>query len=376
MVKKRLSKEYMELLRRNQNSVMTVGLAQPCLVLPPPRQEDLSKENHNERDHEPQVNEGHDPQDYETTVVTDQINLEQENIENVKETEDGFIDYSNEPKHEVEQSHNTEAVDNDNCIDLENNQEVEVLGENVSEQTDCDKRNMIKAYLRRTLQTERQEARLPTPTRRRRREVSYPVTSSSFQRLMAIVRSERDKHRQMINMVTNTSFALSRRPLVTKSKYLEKRKRTKFEPKLGSEDEDATRDKFFEESKQSRVEKSDVKSSRSVHFGTLVTFDDNSTPVPIRPPRKKTLRIPAWVKRSKFRGYKTTTPAVSLRRKTFLRKESDEELGEAPEKPARIYKGRGATPVTEALRPIVRHQYQSSLGECHLPFCYTFMVKQ
>ena len=358
--------------------MMTVGLAQPCLVLPPPRQDnrdhehqdhhdqehqiDHDQEHQDDLNHEPTDHVNPEPENYETTVVTEQ---KQENNENVKETEDGFIDYSNEPKPEVEQNHNTEAVDNNNCIDLENTQEVEVLGEDVSEQTDCDKRNMIKAYLRRSLQTERQAARLPTPTRRRR-EVSYPVTSSSFQRLIAIVRSERDKHRQMINMVTNTSFALSRRPLVTKSKYLEKRKRTKFETKLGQEIEESSRARD-RESQHSQRDKSDSKSTRSVHFGTLVTFDDNSTPVPIRPPRKKTLRIPAWVKRSKFRGYKTTTPAVSLRRKTFLRKESNEELGEAPEKPARIYKGRGATPVTEALRPIVTHQYQSSLGECYLP---------
>ena len=369
MVKKRLSKEYMELLRRNQNSVMTVGLAQPCLVLPPLRHQDREEEHRDDRGREHQ-----DLRGYETTVLeqinsekehnsetidpAEQINFEKENTLN----EEGS---SSQPKPEMEQNYDNEAED-EICINLENPQEkeAEILGENVSEMTDSDQRNMIKAYLRRSLQTERQEARLPTPSRRRRREVSYPVNSSSFERLMAIVRSERDKHRQMINMVNNTSFTLSRRPLVTKSQYLEKRKRFKFGTNLNQEDEEASKDKRRKSSDKIQEGKLDVKSSRSVHFGTMVTFDDNSTPVPIRPPRKKTLRIPAWIKRSRSRVYKTTTPTVSLRRKTFQRKnqESDEDLGDAPEKPVRIYKSRGATPVTEALRPIVRHQYQSSLG--------------
>ena len=63
MVKKRLSKEYMELLRRNQNSVMTVGLAQPCLVLPPPRQDDQDQEHKDDQDHEQQEDPSQEHQD-------------------------------------------------------------------------------------------------------------------------------------------------------------------------------------------------------------------------------------------------------------------------------------------------------------------------
>ena len=70
-----------------------------------------------------------------------------------------------------------------------------------------------------------------------------------------------------------------------------------------------------------------------------------------------------------FGGGATATvkfSTLSLANNTLMlpRKESEEDMGEAPEKPSRIYKGRRATPVTEALRPIVSHQYESSLGEC------------
>ena len=361
MVKKRLSKEYMELLRRNQNSVMTVSQAQPCLVLPPPRHEDPDQEHQDDGDQEHQDDSDYVP--YETITEEEEEKVEQEVTEVGQDIGDGDVDCKNKPKPQFEQDKDTEDVVNGECIEIENAPEIEIIRDDVGEVNDCDKRSMIKAYLRRSLQTERQAARIPTPSRRRR-EVSYPVNSSSaFQRLMTIVKVERDKHQEMINMVRNTSFAMSRRPLVIKSKVREKGKRNK-EKSQGPEDEGVSTDKCFKSSPsgQSRVDKLDVKPSRSVHFKTLVTFDDNSTPVPIRPPRKKTLRFPTWAKRSRFQGCKTT-PAVSLRRKTFLRKESEEDMGEAPEKPSRIYKGRRATPVTEALRPIASHQYESSLGE-------------
>ena len=359
MVKKRLSKEYMALLQRNQNSVMTVGQAQP-----PPLPED---------------DEPHGQKYLETPVEDIQVNCVEEIFEIERENEENA--FNDCVCHEIKHCQDI-GVDEDNDIVVLN---IESPTEPIYdsdfddkgvEQTVNDERNMIKAYLRRSLQAERQAARIAPPTRRRRRDVSstsstsYPVTSSSFERLMAVVRSERSKHREMINLLQNTSFAMSRRPLVTKSRFVEKRMWKHRESHLNPTQADPLK-KNAKLSENNQIFKSERKYTKSVHFGTMVTFDDHSTPVPIRPPRKKTQRIPVRFKmtsvRSKIRGCRTT-PSISIRRKTLLRKtqDSEEALGAAPEKPARIYKGRGCAGVTQVVQPLVSRHYQSAMGESRI----------
>ena len=164
MVKKRLSKEYMELLRRNQNSVMTVSQAQPCLVLPPPRHEDHDREHQDDcaTTHQDDCDQEHqdyvDYVPYKTITEEEKEKGEQEVTEVGQDIGDGDVDCTNKPKPQFEKD--KEDVANGECIEIENTPERGIIS--VDEQKDCDKRNMIKAYLRRSLQTERQAARIPT----------------------------------------------------------------------------------------------------------------------------------------------------------------------------------------------------------------------
>ena len=160
--------------------------------------------------------------------------------------------------------------------------------------------------------------------------MSYGV-SQHYSRLMTIVSAERSKHRDIINCVTNTTFALSRRPLTYKNNKMKLRMECITTPPLQS-----TRTK---------------RSTKRVRFGTLVTFEDNSSPVPIRPPRKKSLRL----KRS------SSSPRTSRQRPLNSHHEDC-----VPQRPHRVYKGRGVTPLSEALQPLQDKQFELVLDNVKL----------
>ena len=161
----------------------------------------------------------------------------------------------------------------------------------------------------------------------RRSRVRYPVNSLHYERLMKVVSSERSKHREIINSVTNTTFALSRRPLPHKN----------FKPRLR---------------KTSPKPSPPSIKRKSVRFGNLITFDDNSTPVPVRPPRKKTQKS----QRISSSARKFSNQAPTLTRRGFMSSndtvDSFEEEDITPEKPRRAYRGREVTPLSEALQPL------------------------
>ena len=164
------------------------------------------------------------------------------------------------------------------------------------------------------------------------------ANSSHYERLMAVVGQERKKHREMINSVNNTTFALSRRPLSSSNNnFTQRRRHVKPSPPL-------TKDR-------KNVDK-------SVRFGTLVTFEDGGTPVPIRPARKKSKKPPRSSstsgKLTHQLGRKRTNQLVDLAG-------SQEDF--APEKPRRVYAGRKVTACTlsEALQVRQDQQDESTL---------------
>ena len=151
------------------------------------------------------------------------------------------------------------------------------------------------------------------------------VNSSHYERLMKLVGQERVKHREMINSVNNTTFALSRRPLPTYKNYNlpQRRRHVKPSPPLA---------------------KDRKKSSKSVRFGTLVTFEDGGTPVPIRPARRRP-------------SQRSTSTSGKLMDLTGPREDF------VPEKPRRVYAGRRVTACTlsEALQSRQDHPGESAL---------------
>ena len=89
------------------------------------------------------------------------------------------------------------------------------------------------------------------------------------------------------------------------------------------------------------------KSTKSVRFGTLVTFEDGGTPVPIRPARRK----------SNEPQRSSSTPGKLTHQLTRKRSNQLVDLPEpqedfAPEKPRRVYAGRKVTAsnLSEALQ--------------------------
>ena len=162
----------------------------------------------------------------------------------------------------------------------------------------------------------------------RRSRVRYPANSLHYERLMKVVSSERSKHREIINSVTNTTFALSRRPLPHKH----------FKPRLR---------KTSPEPSPPSIKR------KSVRFGNLITFDDNSTPVPVRPPRKKSHKSPRLS--SSSRTFSNQAPTLTRRRGLMSSNDTVDSFDEediTPEKPRRAYKGREVTPLSEALQPL------------------------
>ena len=275
MVRKRLSKEYMELLMRYQKSLNVIQ--EDCSVSGSvhsleegPSENEINPERTNE------VVSG-------VTPENEEINIKQE-VKSVGENifEDDIID----------------RVIENNILNLSDK----------SEETNIDRKPKPRPR--------RRICRNPFENFKPRRSAFVERANSlHYERLMKLVGQERLRHREMINSVNNTTFALSRRPLSSHNNHSsisQRRKKVKSPPPLP------------------KVTK---KSNKRVRFGTLVTFEDGGSPVPIRPTRRKPPR-----------SGKLTTSAQKMEdlpRQDFL-----------PEKPRRVYAGRAMTGSTlsEALQ--------------------------
>ena len=235
------------------------------------------------------------------------------------------------------------------------------------------KKTLIVSYLK-------QISSISEEAKRRRRhlraQAQVQASSSSHEKLMKIVRDERSKHREMINRLENTTFEISRKPLTTKKcKYLQDAQ-IKYSYSLFHQANNIVRKKL-QAYNTSSAEKDTQKESksRSVHFGTMVTFDDHSTPVPIRPPRKKSAkkllsfkpvprpRARAWVARSGSASSQLQLARRKMEVKEFQSPDEDKPgppPAPAPAKPSRVYRGRGGTPLSRALAPLAGHRYQEA----------------
>ena len=227
------------------------------------------------------------------------------------------------------------------------------------------KKTLIVSYLK-------QISSISEEAKRRRRhlraQAQVQASSSSHEKLMKIVRDERSKHREMINRLENTTFEISRKPLTTKKcKYLQDAQ-IKYSYSLFHQANNIVRKKL-QAYNTSSAEKDTQKESksRSVHFGTMVTFDDHSTPVPIRPPRKKSAKKLLSFKPIP-RAARSASSQLQLARRKMEVKEfqsPDEDKpgpppAPAPAKPSRVYRGRGGTPLSRALAPLAGHRYQEA----------------
>ena len=233
------------------------------------------------------------------------------------------------------------------------------------------KKSLIVSYLK-------QISSISEEAKRRRRhlraQARVQASSSSHEKLMKIVKDERSKHREMINRLENTTFEISRKPISTKKcKYLQDAQ-PKYSYSLFHQANNIVQRKL-QAYNTSSAEKDTQKESksRSVHFGTMVTFDDHSTPVPIRPPRKKSAKK-LWsikpIPRPRARPWVARAASSQLqlaRRKLevseFQSPDEDKPSpppAPAPAKPSRVYRGRGGTPLSRALAPLAGHRYQEA----------------
>jgi len=97
-----------------------------------------------------------------------------------------------------------------------------------------------------------------------------------------------------------------------------------------------------------------------------VTIDDNSSPVPIRPPRKKFSKLCCKKMTPKYKRKPLINEGLDQTYKTTIMTDIDEMkenciLEPTPIKPERTYKDREVNELTQALQPLLCHQHQTSL---------------
>ena len=417
MVKKRLSKEYMELLRRNQNEASYNNLCHPCInsastspqssppvslssSLPVSETSPVSLQlslntspGHSSSPptvisrpyHIPSGTYGEQltsrPVLCETDIeqnFTSESVLENENIlEKENFSEEGIFKEDNTKELDFEAKY--EASYHDIYDDIESirssiNTPVMKVENNTDDEPICDndiadehETYNIKRLLQKSILEAKVKIKPPSTPSRTKRSMfvlgpDYQVKSSSHEKFMRFVKDERSKHKEIINTLSNTSHTLSRRPVKsTTSKFLEERRRKYPYPALRkSKTIVSLKSKKF-------LTKNEQKKDKNVHFGGLVTFEDKSSPVPIRPPRKKNLgksqrKSNSWINLR----HEKTAPKLILSRKTMMDvilEDDKEAQDETPEKPNRSYKDRDATPLSQALQPLVCNQYSFALGK-------------
>ena len=339
MVKKRLSKEYMELLRRNQNEASYNNLCHPCinsastsppssppasLSSSPPVSEtspvslQLSLNTSPCHSSSPQTvisRPYHSPSetygeqlssrpvlcetDIEQNFPSESV-LENENIlEKENFSEEGIFKEDNTKELDFEARYEASYHDiyddiesirssiNTPLMKVENNTDDD--DEPICDNDIADEHETynIKRFLQKSILEAKVKIKPPSTPSRTKRSMfvlgpDYQVKSSSHEKFMRFVKDERSKHKEIINSLSNTSHTLSRQPVKsTTSKFLEERRRKYPYPAL-------RKSKTILSLKSRKfLTKNEQKKDKKVHFGGLVTFEDKSSPVPIRPPRKK-----------------------------------------------------------------------------------------
>ena len=349
--KKRLSKEYMELLKRNQGSInkveSVVESTETALTLIDCEDKEIEVKKINE------------------TEETDTVIVFEEKDELVSSDENNLQVFSVQEEEAPEYVSEINDNESDNIKDQREHNEPD---DNI-----VIEKHLVRTYLRRAMKSLAPE----TPKRRRRGPYLRCYNSSTqssfptYDKLMKVVREERWKHMEMITALTNTTFALERRPGVEMVERRNRRRRHKHaaQDQCGAVVLSYQRPKQLDQQNRSQITPSSDTSkpwtvkangnvsspindkrcfsvqNKSVHFGSLVTFDDASTPVPIRPERRN------------------KTGLFTQVRQVTLRNEKSENIQECPARPRRSYKCKEITPLTLTLLPLNYHNTENIPGK-------------
>ena len=347
--KKRLSQEYMELLKRNQGSINKVEsvVESTETVLADCEDEEIEVKKINETD------------EADTIIVLE----EKDELASSDENNLQVISLQEEEAPEYVSEINDNESDN-----IKDQREHNEPDDNI-----VIERHLVRTYLRRAMKSLAPE----TPKRRRRRPYLRYYNSSTqssfptYDKLMKVVREERWKHKEMITALTNTTFALERRPGVEMVERRNRRRRHKHaaQDQCGELVLSYHRPKQLDQQNRSQITPSSDSNkpwsvkvngivsspindkrcsfvpNKNVHFDSLVTFDDASTPVPIRPERRNKIGL--------FRQVRQVT----------LRNEKPEDIQDCPARPRRSYKCKEITPLTLTLLPLNYHNTENIPGK-------------
>ena len=183
---------------------------------------------------------------------------------------------------------------------------------------------------------------------------------------MGLVREERMRHREMITTLNNTTFAMDRRLVVDRVERRSNRRRRQLPPRQRDEENQiqqesrqwhCTQNQLKKECpEKGYVNKDESGGMKSVHFGSMVTFDDSSTPVPIRPNRKKQPKSISYCLQTRRETDSTQYSRIIVQEKR------EEFIPNPPPRPDRSYKGREMTPLTLALLPLNYQQMDKIPG--------------